>query len=140
MADYQEKHLDGMICDPFTELKEGRVQVSQIYADTFEHATDFYALSMPYLFESHEHAARVFEGDVGKKLFAHLYEKTGVRGLAYTYSGGYRCTASTTPIHNVEDFSGKTFLRSTNPILASMIDLLKAKKVSNIISEKSSDK
>ena len=136
VADYQEKHLDGMICDPFTELKEGRVQVSQIYADTFEHATDFYALSMPYLFESHEHAARVFEGDVGKKLFAHLYEKTGVRGLAYTYSGGYRCTASTTPIHNVEDFSGKTFLRSTNPILASMIDLLKAKKVSNIISEK----
>ena len=136
VADYQEKHLDGMICDPFTELKEGRVQVSQIYADTFEHATDFYALSMPYLFESHEHAARVFEGDVGKKLFAHLYEKTGVRGLAYTYSGGYRCTASTTPIRNVEDFSGKSFLRSTNPILASMIDLLKAKKVSNIISEK----
>ena len=136
VADYQEKHLDGMICDPFTELKEGRVQVSQIYADTFEHATDFYALSMPYLFESHEHAARVFEGDVGKKLFAHLYEKTGVRGLAYTYSGGYRCTASNTPIRNVEDFSGKSFLRSTNPILASMIDLLKAKKVSNIISEK----
>jgi TRAP-type transport system periplasmic protein len=136
IADYQDKYLDGMICDPFTELKEGKVQVSQIYADSFEHATDFHALSMPYLFESHDHAARVFEGDVGKKLFDHLYERTGVRGLAYTYSGGYRCTASNTPINNVEDFCGKTFQRSTNPILASMIDLLKAKKVSNIGSEK----
>jgi|TARA_R110000796_G_scaffold127484_1_gene242825 TRAP-type C4-dicarboxylate transport system substrate-binding protein len=136
IADYQDKYLDGMICDPFTELKEGRVQVSQIYADSFEHATDFFALSMPYLFESHDHAARVFEGDVGKKLFDHLYERTGVRGLAYTYSGGYRCTASNTPINNVEDFCGKTFQRSTNPILASMIDLMKAKKVSNIGSEK----
>jgi len=136
IAEYQDKYLDGTICDPFTELKEGRVQVSQIFADTVGEASDFYALSMPFLFESHEHAAKVFEGDVGKKLFDHLYERTGVRGLAYTYSGGYRCTASTTPIRNVEDFCGKTFQRSTNPILASMIDLMKAKKVSNIGSER----
>ena len=134
LTQYQDKYLDGVICDPFTELKEGRVQVSQIYSDIlgmFE-ATDFYALSMPYLFKSHEHAARVFEGDIGKKLFKHLYEKTNVHGLAYTYSGGYRCTASNTPLHNVEDFAGKTFKRETNPILANMIDLIKAKKVSNL--------
>jgi TRAP-type C4-dicarboxylate transport system substrate-binding protein len=137
VSDYQDKYMDGMICDPFTELKEGRVQVSQIYSDEVGQfdATDFYALSMPYLFKSHDHAARVFEGDIGKKLFDHLYERTGVRGLAYTYSGGYRCTASTTPIRNVEDFSGKTFKRGTNPILASMIDLIKAKKVSNVLSD-----
>ena len=139
LSEYQDKYLDGMICDPFTELKEGRVQMSQIYADTFGHANDFYALSMPYLFANHDHAARVFEGDVGKKLFDHLYERTGVRGLAYTYSGGYRCTASTTPINNVEDFCGKTFQRNSNPILASMIDLMKAKKVFKSRSEKKAD-
>ena len=32
VSDYQDKYMDGMICDPFTELKEGRVQVSQIYS------------------------------------------------------------------------------------------------------------
>ena len=74
LSDYQDKYLDGVVCDPFTELKEGRVQVSQIYSDIIGgfDATDFYALSMPYLFKSHEHAARVFEGDIGKQLFAHL--------------------------------------------------------------------
>lgn len=134
LSDYEDKYLDGVMCDPFTELKEGRVQVSQIYSDiigSFD-ATDFYALSMPYLFKSHEHAARVFEGEVGKKLFAHLHEKANVHGLAYTYSGGYRCTASTSPIRNVESFAGKTFNRETNPILADMIDLVNAKKVSNL--------
>jgi TRAP-type C4-dicarboxylate transport system substrate-binding protein len=134
LEDYQEKYLDDMICDPFTELKNGNVQISQIYANTIGlyGANDFYALSMPYLFEDHDHAARVFEGEVGKKLFDHLYEKTSVRGLAYTYSGGYRCTASTTPLNRVEDFAGKTFLRSHNPILSNMIDLVGAKKIDNL--------
>jgi len=134
--EYTEKYLDGMICEPFTELKEGRVQITQIYSNVVGQfdAFDFYALSMPYLFENHEHAKRVFEGEVGKQLFDHLYQRTGVRGLAYTYSGGYRCTASTTPLRTIEDFANKTFKRETNPILADMIDLCKAKKVSNMSS------
>jgi len=134
--EYTEKYLDGMICEPFTELKEGRVQVTQIYSNVVGQfdASDFYALSMPYLFENHEHATRVFEGEIGKQLFDHLYQRTGVRGLAYTYSGGYRCTASTTPLRTMEDFANKTFKRETNPILADMIDLCKAKKVSNMSS------
>ena len=47
LADYQDKYLDGVVCDPFTELKEGRVQVSQIFSDILGDfdATDFYALS-----------------------------------------------------------------------------------------------
>jgi len=134
LSEYQDKYLDGVICDPFTELKEGRVQVSQIYANIIGgfNASDFYALSMPFLFENHDHASRVFEGEIGKQLFDHLYDRTGVRGLAYTYSGGYRCTASTTPIREVKDFANKTFKRETNPILASMIDLANAEKVSNL--------
>ena len=116
LGQYQDKYLDGIICDPFTELKEGRVQISQIYANIIGsfNAPDFYALSMPYLFDNHEHAARVFEGEIGKKLFDHLHENTNVHGLAYTYSGGYRCTASNTPLNTVEDFAGKTFKRPVN--------------------------
>ncbi len=134
LAEYQDKYYDGLICDPFAELKEGRVQVSQIFSDILGDfdATDFYALSMPYLFKSHDHASRVFEGDVGKELFEHLYQKTKVRGLSYTYSGGYRCTASDTPIRSIKDFAGKTYSRSRNPVHADMIDIVGAKKVSGL--------
>ena len=54
-----------------------------------------------------------------------------MRGLSYTYSGGYRCTASNTPIRSVEDFAGKMYHRETNPILADMIDLVNAVKSQN---------
>ena len=134
LAEYQDKYYDGLICDPFTELKEGRVQVSQIFSDNIGDfdATDFYALSMPYLFKDHDHASRVFEGDIGKDLFEHLYQKTKVRGLSYTYSGGYRCTASNTPIRAIEDFAGKTYSRWRNPVHADMIDMVGAKKVCSL--------
>ena len=131
LTDYQNKYLDGLICDPFTELKEGKVQCSQLFSDHIGDydATDFYALSMPYLFKDHDHASRVFEGEVGKDLFEHLYQKTKVRGLSFTYSGGYRCTASNTPIRSIEDFAGKTYSRWRNPVHADMIDMVGAKKV-----------
>ena len=134
LTDYQNKYLDGLICDPFLELKEGRVQCSQLFSDILGDydATDFYALSMPYLFKDHDHASRVFEGEIGKSLFEHLYEKTQVRGLSFTYSGGYRCTASTTPIRSIEDFAGKTYSRWRNPVHADMIDMVGAKKVDRL--------
>jgi|ETNmetMinimDraft_5_1059913.scaffolds.fasta_scaffold23914_1 TRAP-type C4-dicarboxylate transport system substrate-binding protein len=131
LAEYQDKYYDGIICDPFTELKEGRVHASQIFLDILgeSDATDFYALSMPYLFKDHDHASRVFEGEIGKELFEHLYQKAKVRGLAYTYSGGYRCIASDTPVRSIKDFAGKTYFRGRNPVHADMIDLVGAKKV-----------
>ena len=47
LTDYQNKYLDGLICDPFLELKEGRVQCSQLFSDILGDydATDFYALA-----------------------------------------------------------------------------------------------
>ena len=128
---YQDKYCDGIICDPFTELKEGRVQVSQLYSEILGDfdATNFYALSMPYLFRDHDHASKVFEGEIGQDLFKYLHAKTNVRGLSYTYSGGYRCTASETPIKSIADFAGKKMLRSRNPIHADMIDMVGGEKV-----------
>ena len=138
LTDYQNKYLDGLICDPFEELKEGRVQCSQLFSDILGDydATDFYALSMPYLFKDHDHASRVFEGEIGKELFEHLYQKTKVRGLSYTYSGGYRCIASDTPVRSIKDFAGKTYSRGRNPVHADMIDMVGAKKVDRLTDSK----
>jgi TRAP-type C4-dicarboxylate transport system substrate-binding protein len=51
---------------------------------------DMLALEMPFIFEDHDHATRVLEGEVGETLLDKITEKSNVRGMAFTYSGGFR--------------------------------------------------
>jgi TRAP-type C4-dicarboxylate transport system substrate-binding protein len=48
-----------------------------------------HVLSMPYLFEDHEHAAEILEGPVGNRLLNSFDSSSKLKGLAYTYSGGF---------------------------------------------------
>jgi TRAP-type C4-dicarboxylate transport system substrate-binding protein len=67
---------------------------------------DFFALEMPYLFDSHDHATRVLDGKIGKGLLDSIEKNASAKGLAFTYSGGYRVFASSEPITNAEDLKG----------------------------------
>ena len=105
LEDYIEKYNDGKGCDPIAELKAGKVQMSQLYSGSLAGAgaSDFLALSLPYLFKSHDHATKVFEGEVGKNLLTHLDNNVQVKGLCFTYSGGYKMLASDTPVQCMEE-------------------------------------
>jgi TRAP-type C4-dicarboxylate transport system substrate-binding protein len=48
-----------------------------------------HVLDMPYLFDNHDHAAEILEGEVGNKLLNNFDASSKLKGLAYTYSGGY---------------------------------------------------
>lgn len=105
--------------NPVTLLQTGAIQMSQLYSGALgqRQATDFYALDLPFLFTDHDHAARVFEGEVGKHLLEdHLVEKAGVRGLAFTYSGGFRVLASKEKITSADDLAGTTMAFHRNPV------------------------
>jgi TRAP-type C4-dicarboxylate transport system substrate-binding protein len=90
-------------------LFDSEVEMSQIQIFRVgDHHYDFRALDLPFLFDDHDHVQRVVEGPVGQKLCRELGEKSGVTGLAFTYSGGFRVIGSPEPICTLEDLLHKT--------------------------------
>lgn len=90
---------------------DGDIEMSQRQVGVIGHLySDFHALDLPFMFENHDHASRVLEGDIGKQLCENLGEKTGVRGLAFTYSGGFRVIGSDSPIGSLGELQGKTIV------------------------------
>lgn len=77
---------------------------------------DFFALEMPYLFTDHDHATRVLDGEIGRNLLGRLEKTSSTKGLAFTYSGGYRVFASKEPIMTAEDFKQITCVGNFNPV------------------------
>jgi TRAP-type C4-dicarboxylate transport system substrate-binding protein len=122
LSEYADKHKEDANTSPVELLSSGKVQMCQLYTNRFGNIiTDFYALAMPFLFKDHDHAARVLEGEIGKKfLDADLPNKANLRGLAFTYSGGYCVMASKKQILSAEDLKGLTIGIVGNPVFADM--------------------
>jgi TRAP-type C4-dicarboxylate transport system substrate-binding protein len=87
-----------------SEIEMSQIQVVRVG----ELNNDFFALDLPFLFEDHDHVQRVVEGPTGQKLCKELGEKSGVTGLAFTYSGGYRVVGSHKPITSLDELSKMT--------------------------------
>ena len=60
---------------------------------------------LPYAFSHHQHAYRVFDGELGTRLFG-LLEKKGVKGLAWWENGFRDMTNSKRPIATPDDLKG----------------------------------
>ena len=95
LSEYSQKYNNGIAVtkhDLLDLMEAGKIEMSQMYttwlAERYEH--DMLALEMPFIFEDHEHATRVLEGEVGEYLLDKITEKSNVRGMAFTYSGGFR--------------------------------------------------
>ena len=110
---------------PMQEMDSGNIEMSQLHISELgkKHNSDFFALELPFLFRDHDHAARVFEGPIGKGLMSGLSEQSPARGLAFTYSGGFRCVASDTEISSIDELKGMKFTTVINPVT---IDTIKA--------------
>ncbi len=86
-------------------VQDGQYEMAQIYTTAISVSADprFMVLDMPFLFRDHDHATAVLDGPIGKDLLAGL-DKHGLKGLGFTYSGGYRIIAT----------SGKKFERPSD--------------------------
>ena len=133
LEDYNDKYNNGEACDPIEELKAGRVHMSQLHANSLAGAgaEDFMALSLPFLFRSHDHATKVFESEVGTQLLDHLQERVGVKGLSFTYSGGYKMLASDTPVSCMEQLKGLSYRKNDNAMWANLFNSLGMKQAEN---------
>jgi TRAP-type C4-dicarboxylate transport system substrate-binding protein len=107
LSQYSEKYNDGVAVtkhDLLDLMEEGKIEMSQMYTTWLaeQYDQDFLALDMPFIFENHDHATRVLEGEVGEFLLDKITEKSNVRGLAFTYSGGFRNVISSKQVSSLK--------------------------------------
>jgi TRAP-type C4-dicarboxylate transport system substrate-binding protein len=107
VLDEKDVDIDKGIKAFWNALFDSQVEMSQIQVGQVgELHSDFHALDLPFLFDDHDHVSKVLEGPVGQQLCSTLGQKSGVTGLAFTYSGGFRVIGSNDPIASVDELQG----------------------------------
>lgn len=134
LTEYSQRYNNGVVItkhDLLDLMEAGKIEMSQMYttwlAERYEQ--DFLAFDLPFLFKDHEHAARVFESEIGEGLLQKLTEKSNVRGLCYTYSGGFRQMISNKKISTLEELAGTPVRSNRNPVAQATIAALGMKPV-----------
>lgn len=117
-TEYADKFHNGHKENPLAHMERGTLEMSQLHISQLwkYNAPAFMALEMPFLFSDHDHATRVLEGNIGQDMLLNLKEKSPARGLAFTYSGGYRVMVSDQEVNELADFRNMKFYTGTNPI------------------------
>jgi TRAP-type C4-dicarboxylate transport system substrate-binding protein len=127
LTEYSEKYNNGVKVtkhDLLQLMEDGVVEASQMYTTWLGHYNkDMFVLDMPFLFRDHEHADRVLEGEIGEYLLKGLEQGSAVRGLAFTYSGGYRIIPAQKELATVEAFRGTKIRTARSPVA---VDTFKA--------------
>jgi TRAP-type C4-dicarboxylate transport system substrate-binding protein len=120
MSEYGNKYNNGIMPNKHSLvdlLDSGLIEMSQTYTITLGKINkDFFALDLPFLFKDHDHASRVFEGAVGANLLDSLQESKKVKGLAFTYSGGFRIIPGNETVAKIEDLRGVKLRTSHSPV------------------------
>jgi TRAP-type C4-dicarboxylate transport system substrate-binding protein len=134
LTEYSQRYNDGVIVtkhDLLDLMESGKIEMSQMYttwlAEKYEQ--DFLVFDLPFLFKDHDHATRVLEGKVGETLLAKLTDKSNVRGLSFTYSGGFRQMISNKKVSTLEELAGTPVRSNRNPVAQATISALGMKPV-----------
>ena len=109
--------------DVVGKVVEGELEMSQTYSTVLGKLYNrLWALDLPFLFRNHEHAAAVLDGPIGSELLAGLVP-SGLRGLSFTYSGGYRIISTTEKaVRCIEDLEGLRVRTSSNPVVTNLFE------------------
>jgi len=130
VSEYAKKYNNGEMIDQgqvVRYVQSGKIEMSQTYTTILGHYDhNLWVLDLPFLFRDHAHAQKIIEGEIGEKLYAKLPQK-GIRGLAYTYSGGYRIIPAKKAITKLEDFKGLSLATSSSPVAMDVLKTVGAK-------------
>ncbi|WP_378954108.1 TRAP transporter substrate-binding protein [Pelosinus sp. sgz500959] len=87
-------------------MKLGTVDMANVNSALMtSFAPRWQVFSLPYLFQSEEHMYKVVNGPIGQQLFKEL-EPSGLKGLAYQWSGFRSITTKKGPVNVPEDLKG----------------------------------
>ena len=70
-------------------VQSGEVDIAQLYSHTIAKKInpEFKVYELPFIFRDNNHITNIVEGRLGNELLASM-EKSGLKGLGYTYCGG----------------------------------------------------
>jgi TRAP-type C4-dicarboxylate transport system substrate-binding protein len=116
----------------YSLMQDGKVEMSQLVTTNLaaKFNKDMHVLDMPFLFENHEHATRALEGAPGQKLLTSFPKESNIRGLAFTYSGGFRCMPVNKNVRTLADLAGESVRTGMNPMARDTFAVLGATPVS----------
>lgn len=107
--EYGTEH-GNILSNTVLKLYTGEAALSQVSVKKFvNYSPTIDALDMPMVFRDHDHVKAVVDGPIGNELREELLENSDgqIRGLAFTYSGGFRNIYTTSrPIASVADLKG----------------------------------
>ena len=137
---YAERYNNGKYVprqELFTLMHEGRIEMSQMVTTTLaaKFNKDMHVLDMPFLFEDHDHATRVLEGAPGQQLLSSFSKESNIRGLAFTYSGGFRCLPAGKDVKSLADLAGESVRTGMNPMARDTFAAIGARPMSMELEE-----
>ena len=139
LSDYAAKYNDGkkVTKDDLMHLVDtGAIEMSHIYTTWLaDYNKDLHALDLPFLFQDHDHADRVLEGEIGAELLAGVSKQSNIKAMSFTYSGGYRVVPANFRADTVEAWQGKTVRTSRSPVAVETFKLLGAEPKEHIALE-----
>jgi TRAP-type C4-dicarboxylate transport system substrate-binding protein len=99
-------------------MAEDKIEMSQMYTYVLSKFNkDLNALDMPFLFRDHDHAAKVFEGPIGAELLeGYSKNNSKIKGMAFTYSGGFKNVPYNKEITSLSDLAGAKVRVSNSPV------------------------
>lgn len=120
LNEFEKKYNDGKALDRYKILdlvNDGTIEMSQMYTTTLGLLDkEMFVLDMPFLFRDHTHAANVLDGEIGAGLMDSLSSKSNIKGLAFTYSGGFRVIPGNEVISTLEQFKGMNVRVAKSPV------------------------
>lgn len=128
LAELVEERTDGAVVIevyPDRQLGEEREMVEGLQLGTVDMVVtstgpvgsfvpEFTVIDLPFLFESSEHAYRVFDGEIGQELLAG-FEPAGIVGLAI-WENGWRHLTTNIPVESPADLQGMKLRTMQNPV------------------------
>jgi TRAP-type C4-dicarboxylate transport system substrate-binding protein len=100
----------------FNAMKEGKFQLSQTQVTVIggQLSQSAALLDLPFLFDNHDHVSAVLDNEIGDEICEKMGKESGIKGLAFTYSGGYRIIGSNHEIGSLDEL--KTVDITTVPL------------------------
>lgn len=116
--------------DALKAVQANKYEMSQIYTNTIGSTADprYYVLDLPFLFRDHDHASAVLDGKIGEELLtSKKLLASNLRGLAFTYSGGYRMVVTRNKeIKKAEDFASLRLNTMGGPVAAGTMRIFRS--------------